>query len=577
MPTFVDAAHSLPLTPPLSATEGEFDKPLLFNDIKQHLEDALQSEPQSLRYERKMGTLSSRTFCPRARRAYLHIGINADARITHERFNTVWAIMRLRHPMLCARAEMRDYDDVRFVYNAPASPEQAWLEASANIELRSQTKEELIDSYLNGPRTLSNERLSYILLSEPAQPASDDLFPTPPRTPEPDSPIERSNAGLNGPPLEDSSSTQNEDAESEATPAPRRPLEFMLCVMHFLADGIAIHNLSNDIFCLVGGDLTDEQLHELLREEWTTRWAEAPEECVLPGTLEERVPKPTTPFRRVAAQVDYQLSQARLIGGQAFPRHKHPERLTIVPTIAYPEARTKEILKACKVHGVSISAALFAICNVAWARMGARAGSHPLPTLMYSALNLRPYFARKALQDEQRLWDSYFFDAQAATFWRRARSAKEQSTRAVKHPLAASRTHGMAEERGVRARMWGREDDEKERGTWAPPAPATISLDALAPREPVLPKREKASAAALLGLSLLGNLDGIYKHAAFPSTELYALNTGSRQRNGAMLMFGYTFKGKVWISLGYDCNGFEGDVVDRFWKECLDCVEEFMG
>ena len=28
---------------------------------------------------------------------------------------TVWTILRLRHPLVCARAEMHDYDDVRFV------------------------------------------------------------------------------------------------------------------------------------------------------------------------------------------------------------------------------------------------------------------------------------------------------------------------------------------------------------------------------------------------------------------------------------------------------------------------------
>ena len=68
-----------------------------------------------------------------------------------------------------------------------------------------------------------------------------------------------------------------------------------------------------------------------------------------------------------------------------------------------------------------------------------------------------------------------------------------------------------------------------------------------------------------MGLSLLGNLDGIYKHANFPSIRMHTLTTGSRQRNGAMLLFGYTFAGKLWISLGYDENGFADDVVDRFW------------
>ena len=294
----------------------------------------------------------------------------------------------------------------------------------------------------------------------------------------------------------------------------------------------------------------------------------------------------------MAAKVDYQLSQERFVGGQVFPRRKHPQRLTIVPTVAFPEERSKAILKRCKAHGVSISAALFAICNVAWARMGAR--NRENPTLMYSALNLRPYFTRRPAPG---MWDSYWYlaigyfnvvlpsflpasrEAQAATFWLRARQAKEQSTRAARNPLVASRTLEMAAERGERARAWGREDDERERGTWVPPAPAAASqsLAALAPREPVLPPRPKASSAALMGLSLLGNLDGIYKHAAYPAAKMHTLTTGSRQRHGAMLLLSYTFKGRLWITFGYDCNGFEGDVVDRFWKEALDCVDEFLG
>lgn len=280
------------------------------------------------------------------------------------------------------------------------------------------------------------------------------------------------------------------------------------------------------------------------------------------------------------------MSQQKLIGGQAFPRRKHPERRTVVPTISFPENRTKAILKKCKANGVSISAALFAVCNVAWAR--ASDSSKELPALMYSALNLRPYFTVKRPSP----WDSYWFisigyfnvilpsfvpsDRERAqtTFWHRARQAKEQSARAAKHPLLISRTQEMAKERGGRARAWGKEDDEKERGTWVTPSPAASAETS--PREPVLPARIKAPSAALIGLSLLGNLDGMYKHANFPGIKLHTLTTGSRQRHGAMLLFGYTFVGKLWISLGYDENGFAEGAVDKFWTECLQAVDEFL-
>lgn len=212
-----------------------------------------------------------------------------------------------------------------------------------------------------------------------------------------------------------------------------------------------------------------------------------------------------------------------------------------------------------------------------------------MPILMYSALNLRPYFTVRRPSP----WDSYWFLAigyfnvvlpnffpyqedGGATFWHRARQAKEQSSQAAKSPLVISRTHEMARERGERARVWAKEDDEKEKGTWVPPAPAP-KADTTRSAESVLPARAKAPSTALIGLSLLGNLDGIYKHASFPDINLHTLTTGSRQRHGAMLLFGYTFKGRLWISLGYDQNGFADGVVEKFWHETLKAIDEFLG
>ena len=312
-----------------------------------------------------------------------------------------------------------------------------------------------------------------------------------------------------------------------------------------------------------------------------------PQASVLPSALEDNIPVKWSRLRRAVAAADFEMSQQKLIGGQAFPRRKHPERRTIVPTIAISQARTKSILKKCKENGVSISAALFAICNIAWARMGN--GPTDLPAMMYSALNLRPYFTVKPTAP----WNSYWFLAigyfnvilpnflpegdVAKTFWHRARQAKDQSTKAAKHPLVVSRTHEMARERSQRSQKWGKEDDEKEKGIWSPPTPPSEHSPPPPPKEPVLPVRAKVPSAALIGLSLLGNLDGIYKHATFPALELHTLTTGSRQRNGAMLLFGYTFAGKLWISLGYDENGFAEGAVEKFWEEAITCVEEFLG
>jgi hypothetical protein len=196
--------------------------------------------------------------------------------------------------------------------------------------------------------------------------------------------------------------------------------------------------------------------------------------------------------------------------------------------------------------------------------------------MMYSALNMRSF-----LQSNKALNDSYWYIAigyfnivlptflpqsgnVTSTFWLRARSAKDQSTRAVKNPMVIPRSHRMAQERGSRARQWAREDD---------------GVKAIPPRNvaPTIIKGfDKSPSSALMGLSLLGNLDGIYKHANFPDIKLHTLTTGSRQRSGGMLLFGYTFASKLWISFGYDENGFEEFTVQEFWKNVLLSVDEFL-
>lgn len=109
---------------------------------------------------------------------------------------------------------------------------------------------------------------------------------------------------------------------------------------------------------------------------------------------------------------------------------------------------------------------------------------------------------------------------------------------------------------------------------------ATATATATTPASPPPNARPKTLSTALLGLSLLGNLDGIYKHPAYARAGLamHALTTGSRQRQGGMLLFAYTFAGRLWISLGYDVHGFAEGAggVARFWEEVVECVGEFL-
>lgn len=218
--------------------------------------------------------------------------------------------------------------------------------------------------------------------------------------------------------------------------------------------------------------------------------------------------------------------------------------------------------------------------------------------MMYSALNLRGYLVPCDT--------SYWFLAVGyfnvvlptflpnagttttrTTFWHRARSAKRQCVAAAKAPLLVPYTERTARERGARARKFAALDD----GITVPPAlripspPLTpVSETETVPSAAQIAKAtEKARETArrpsnaLVGLSLLGNLDTTYMHAQYPSVTLHTLTTGSRQRGGALLVFGYTFAGKLWVSIGWDEVGLGGEqgVLGEWWRGVVGGVEEF--
>ncbi|KAH7916416.1 hypothetical protein BJ138DRAFT_1121796 [Hygrophoropsis aurantiaca] len=509
------------------------------------------SEPPQ--FERRMGDSELSYYLPSRTNGvndmYLHLGFDApEHMIQCARVRVVWAILRIRHPLLASKVIMHDYDDVRFVFTPPQSPEDALINADYNLEYKLASKDELIDNYLNGPRTLSNDRLSYLVVVQRGS-----LLPSPPLTPPPSPILSES--------YKPEVSLQNHD--------------LLICAAHFLGDGMALHQFASDFFGLLGSEKTQGDLELQLSEEWRSRWASVPVGMsAFPITLEDSLGEEPSRFRRAVGKVDFTRIQAQMIGGQMFPRGSKQSRHTIVPTISYDVERTKIILKHCKLHGVSVSAALFAVCNIAWARMS-KDKPH-LPTMMYSALNLRPCFTTKGPIDSYWFLAVGYFNVIlpnfipqssniSSIFWHRAQIAKEQSIRAAKSPMIRTRSRLMAEERGRRARAWAKEDDDRERGIHEPrPSPSPPNATPPAP------------SAALIGLSLLGNLDGIYKHGSFPDVKLHTLTTGSRQRSGGMLLFGYTFAGKLWISLGYDENGFEKKVVEQFWGNVLQTTEELL-
>ena len=117
--------------------------------------------------------------------------------------------------------------------------------ADENLEYRSATKDgmseaavypsqgppdvlatELIDSFLNGPRTLSNDRLSYLIVSQ---------------------------------------------SETPVTGVSHHDL--LICAAHFIGDGMALHQFANDFLNLLGSAKTDSELETDLHNECQLRWA----------------------------------------------------------------------------------------------------------------------------------------------------------------------------------------------------------------------------------------------------------------------------------------------------------------
>jgi hypothetical protein len=200
---------------------------------------------------------------------------------------------------------------------------------------------------------------------------------------------------------------------------------------------------------------------------------------------------------------------------------------------------------------------------------------------MYSPINVRPYVTRLPKNDSywylaisyfNIILPSFFPTDQDATdiFWHRARMVKQQSLKVAKSCMIVTRILEMARERARIARTWARVDDEQAREGSEKPSVAAPTVNVSTPAA------ARAPTSALLGTSMLGNLDAIYKHTEYPSLRLRTLTTGSRQRNGGMLLFGYTFAGQMWLSFGYDENAFDRVVLETFWKNVLAAMQEFL-
>ncbi|KAF8746451.1 hypothetical protein RHS02_00683, partial [Rhizoctonia solani] len=486
---------------------------------------------------------------------YLHLGFQAPPElISPQRVHAIWAVQRLRHPLLASRVNAPDASCARFEYDIPATVDEALRLAAEESSLTSSSKDDLLSNYLNGPRLLSAWRTSFLIVAR--------------------------------------------------DPERKDEWHLVLCAMHCIGDGMALHTCANEIMLLLGAGGNIDELKRVVG-------LELDKQNGLPRSMEAALPALPSGLRRAIGMVDDQLLSTKQIvglmnlksvlctnlatyrhgryqGGQSFPKVKGATRKTVVPTVSFDKERTKKILARCKANGVSVSSAVFALCNIAWAKLLARGVvsaemGAKLPTIVSLS---RPRRARAHAPSPGRILPSFIPSESASihrTFWHRARLAKAQSAAAVKSQFIISRTQLTASKRKEQAIKWAKIDDEEAARTRTGLlTPATTPIKEQPPALPnVQPRASRSNptppSTALMGLSLLGNLDGMYTHAAYGPIKLDALTTGSRQRAGAMLLFSYTFVGKLWLCFGHDENGFDRAVVEEFWKEVVGGVDEMIG
>ncbi|KWU46754.1 hypothetical protein RHOSPDRAFT_14898 [Rhodotorula sp. JG-1b] len=494
---------------------------------------------------------------------YLHIGFSAPARIvTKKRVLDVWSQILHGHPLLSATVEFRDYTDIRFqAQGVHADNQELHPRAQELCQFESgRDASTIISSYLNGPRTLSDDKLSQLTVSAPEK---------------------------------DYDFSEGADGESP------RDFDFYLFSTHFLGDGMALHSTAHEFFGLLSQSGSENGGGGVLIS--PTRG--------LPSSMEDQLEDrfATARLAASAARVDFAREQARQIGGHAFRKARLGTRYTLILTHSYSPEQTRRALCKCKHNGVSIANAMFTLSTFAYLRSTTPDRSSPeLPVMLYSALNVRPYLNNGEDQlDWYHIAIGYYnitlpafhpsTMSTSAAFWLRAQSVKKQTNRIVKSPFLISRTLCMAKKREAQSIRWEREADEKKKrftagqnGRHPEESNSTAGKTAHSTANDTTgatnrqnglesaTSTDKAPQTALMGLSMLGNLDGIYQHASYDSIGLHSLTTGSRQRPGALLLFAYTFAGKLWISLGYDSNGFESGVIEGWWKELLAGVDEFL-
>lgn len=266
---------------------------------------------------------------------------------------------------------------------------------------------------------------------------------------------------------------------------------------------------------------------------------------------------------------------------------------------------------------------MFAVANIAWLRMQANAAAYAAekaraiqkgPTLMYTAVNLRPLVGPHAHAERELRQRAampvppspafvalgYFnvmlpeelptatsspsslapsplrkaAKSEHADFWGRAREAKKQQNTAVRSERLISRNVLMGVERGDRAVKFAMEDDGYVRRPSAAPVPLLSASPATHVKPPPPPP-----ATALLGMSLLGSADTLYHYEKYPAITPTLCRCGTRKVFGGILLFTFSFRGALYLSLGWEEKGFAEDAnvgVRAFLKQIRSVVAQFL-
>nr|GAT43353.1 predicted protein [Mycena chlorophos] len=464
------------------------------------------------------------------------------------RLRIVWAIVRIQHALLAARVDMPPgrYNEARFVYSPPANPQEALEEAGHSLSIHhDKTGLELDHHFLFGERLLSSSCLSRMFVVR----SSDDPM-----------------SGLT-------------------------EFHMAFCSLHAITDGTSANIYT--ILQFLGGSAepggnirSDEELFHILEFEWSRRWGNASAAdafAAITPAAESRLPIPTSPFQIAAWRVDSMNLQRRAIGGHSFPRVPAQTTEQALLEIKFTPQQTLALVSKCASEGCNLGHAIFALCNMAWLQTAFSRGPEfqakyappTLPTLFYTAITLRRHLAPvEPLTSPMALALGYGTVAlpgflpsgdMKKAFWLRARNAQKQMRRQIKSPMLLPRAQIMAVERGRKAKLFAKMDDE------GVPVPG--------PASGLPPNTDNASpppSLALMGISHLGDLGSSYQPELYPALEFVDSVGHSRKAPGGILLFTRVAAGQRFsMMLGWDRKAFPEGLVEEFWGCVLKGVEQF--